>query len=209
MKKIVAVLLILAAAPLLAQDRDMTIAAWVSQVDMQGENEFPNGFGNFETEFDDGTAIGLSVNRFFTPMISVEASVFSIRSEASLLIQNTDLPISLGKVNLTPITIGAQLHLAGRSRFDPYVGAGGAYVLAGDLHSPDLETGARGRLELDDKLTWYANAGIGVGIVRGLALVADGRYLAYETSSRSTVTGGEEDIDFTPLLLSLGLRFQF
>lgn len=209
MKKIFSVLLVLAAAPLLAQDRDMTIAAWVSQVDMQGENEFPNGFESFETEFDDGTAIGVSINRFFTPMISVEASVFSIRSDASLVIQGTELPISLGKVSLTPVTLGAQLHLAGRSRFDPYVGAGGAYVLAGDLHSPDLEIGARGRLELDDKLTWYANAGIGVQIVRGFALVADGRYLAYETSSRSTVTGGEEDLDFTPLLISLGLRFQF
>ena len=209
MKMIVAVLLIFAAAPLLAQDRDMTIAAWVSQVDMQGENEFAAEGLTLASEFDDGTAIGLSVNRFFTPMISVEASVFSIRSDVNLLIQDTDLPISLGKVNLTPVTIGAQLHLAGRSRFDPYVGAGAAYVLAGDLHSPDLEIGARGRLELDDKVTWYANAGIGVEIVRGFAVVADGRYLAYETSSRSTVTGAEEDIDFTPLLLSLGLRFQF
>lgn len=209
MKTTFAILLILAATPLLAQDRDMTITAWLSKVDMQGENEFPGELESFETEFDDGTAIGLSVNRFFTPMISVEASVFRIRNEANLVIQGTEVPIALGKANLTPIALGAQLHLAGRSRFDPYVGAGGAYVLAGDLHSPDVEIGALGRLELEDKLTWYANAGIGIEIIRGLAIVAEGRYLAYETSARSTVTGGEEDIDFTPLLLSAGLRFQF
>lgn len=205
MKTKIVVLLIVLATPLEAQDRDMTIAAWASQVQMQGENEFEG----FSSEFDDGTAIGLSVNRFFGRMLSVEASVFSLRNDVTLQIDESQAVIDLGKANLTPITLGAQLHLAGRSRFDPYIGAGGAYVLAGDLHSPDLEVGERGRLELDDKLTWYANAGIGVEIVRGFAVVADGRYLAYETSSRSTVTGGEEDIDFTPLLLSLGLRFQF
>ncbi|HET7706085.1 MAG TPA: OmpW family outer membrane protein [Thermoanaerobaculia bacterium] len=205
MKTTIAVLLILLAMPLAAQDRDMTITAWASQVQMQGDNQFEG----FSSEFEDGTGIGLSVNRFFGRMLSVEASVFSLRNEVTLRIDESAAFIDLGKVNLTPITIGGQLHLAGRSRFDPYVGAGAAYVLAGDLHSPDLEVGERGRLELDDKLTWYANAGIGVEIVRGFALVADGRYLAYETSSRSTVTGGEEDIDFTPLLLSLGLRFQF
>jgi outer membrane protein W len=205
MKTTIAVLLILLAAPLAAQDRDMTITAWASQVQMQGDNQFEG----FEGEFDDGTGMGLSVNRFFGRMLSVEASVFSLRNDLTLTIGESATSIDLGKVNLTPITVGAQLHLAGRSRVDPYVGAGAAYVLAGDLHSPDLEIGGRGRLELDDKVTWFANAGIGVEIVRGFSLVADGRYLAYETSSRSTVTGGEEDLDFTPLLVSLGLRFQF
>ena len=205
MKTTIAVLLILLAAPLAAQDRDMTITAWVSQVQMQGDNQFEG----FESEFEDGTGIGLSVNRFFGRMLSVEASVFSLRNDVTLRIADSSATVDLGKASLTPITFGGQLHLAGRSRVDPYVGAGAAYVLAGDLHSPDLEVGGRGRLELDDKLTWYANAGIGVEIVQGFSLVADGRYLAYETSSRSTVTGGEEDLDFTPLLVSLGLRFQF
>ncbi|MGZ8867567.1 MAG: OmpW family outer membrane protein [Thermoanaerobaculia bacterium] len=205
MKTTIAVLLVLLAAPLAAQDRDMTITAWASQVQMQGDNQFEG----FTSEFEDGTGIGLSVNRFFGRMLSVEASVFSLRNDVTLRINESEAVIDIGKANLTPLTLGAQLHLAGRSRVDPYIGAGGAWVLAGDLHSPDLEIGGRGRLELDDKLTWYANAGIGVEILRGFSLVADGRYLAYETSSRSTVTGGEEDLDFTPLLLSLGLRFQF
>ncbi|HUP46309.1 MAG TPA: OmpW family outer membrane protein, partial [Thermoanaerobaculia bacterium] len=118
MKYAVALFLLIAAAPLAAQDADMQITAWVSQVEIESEDDF----SGFQTDFEDGFAMGVSVNRFFNRFASVEASVFDIRSEASLLIGDAPA-ISIGDVNLTPVMLGVQLHLAGRSRFDPYVGA--------------------------------------------------------------------------------------
>ena len=200
----ITLLLLAAGAPLYAQDRDTQITAFASQVEIQGDNELEGGF---TTEFDDSIGMGLSVHRFVARMISVEAAIFNIRNDVSLMAGNA--PIDLGDVSLTPVSIGAQLHLAGRSRIDPYIGAGGAYVIAGDLFSPDLEAAGLGRLELESKPTWYVNAGIGIQVSQGFGIVLEGRQLQYETSSRSTTTGVEQELDLTPRLLSLGLRFRF
>jgi outer membrane protein W len=193
------------AAPLFAQDRDMQITGWASQAELQGENEFDDGLAS---DFDDGTAMGLSVNRFFGPYFSGEVSVFSIRNEARLLIGG-ETPIGLGRVKLTPITVGVQVHPFRRSRIDPYVGAGGAYVLTNNLSSSDLSAGGVGPIELEDKPTYYLNAGLGVQIAGGLGVVVDGRYMPFETESRSSVTGVEQDIELSPRILSVGLRFRF
>lgn len=202
---VLALLLIFAAAPLLAQDRDMQVTAWISQASIEGEDDFGDGFS---TDFEDGRGAGLSVNRFLGRMFSVEGSAFFLRNDARLLIDG-DTPIDLGAVKLTTFSLGAQIHLAGRSRFDPYAGAGAAYVVASNLTSSDLVSGGVGSIEVDDQVTYYVNAGIGIQIVGGLAVVLDGRYLPFETDSRSTVTGVEEKIDLTTQLLSLGLRLRF
>jgi outer membrane protein len=202
---LVALFCFVIAAPLLAQNRDMQITAWASQVDLQGENEFEDGLA---TDFEDGTGMGLSVNRFFGPMFSGEVSVFSIRNEARLLIDG-ETPIGLGRVKLMPITVGVQFHPFRRSRIDPYVGAGGAYVLTNNLSSSDLSAGGVGPIELEDTPTYYLNAGIGLQIAGGLGVVVDGRYLPVETESRSEVTGVEQDLELSPRVLSIGLRFRF
>lgn len=201
----VALVCVLFAAPMLAQDRDMQITAWASQAELQGENEFDDGLAS---DFDDGTAMGLSVNRFFGPYFSGEVSVFSIRNEARLLI-GEETPIGIGRVKLTPITAGVQFHPFRRSRIDPYIGAGGAYVLTNNLSSSDLSAAGVGPIELEDKPTYYLNAGIGVQIAGGLGLVVDGRYIPFETESRSEITGVEQDLELSPQILSVGLRFRF
>lgn len=200
-----ALVLLIAATPLLGQDPDMTITAWASRVEIEGQDNFGDGFA---TDFDADLSIGVSVNRFVTSWISVEAAAFSLRSEARLLVDGVE-PIDLGNVSLMPVTFGAQLHLPRRPRFDPYVGAGAAYVAGSDLSSPDLQAGGVGRVDLDGKFTYYLNAGIGVRIASGFGIVIDGRYVPYEPKSRSSATGVAQDIDLSPRILSLGLRLQF
>lgn len=205
MKKFVLlVMALLVAAPLVAQERRTTVTVWASQVEMDGENDLGNGF---TTDLEDGNALGASVNFFVARMFSVEASVFGIKSDAALAFEGTSL--DLGSVDLVPVTLGVQLHPFGSSRFDPYVGAGGAYVMADDLNSNDLDTLGLGRIELESELTYYLNAGIGFQFTDGFGLVIDGRYIPYETGSRSSATGGEQDLDFGPRILSAGLRFRF
>ena len=205
MKKFVLlVMALLVAAPLVAQERRTTVTVWASQVEMDGENDLGNGF---TTDLEDGNALGASVNFFVARMFSVEASVFGIKSDAALAFEGTSL--DLGSVDLVPVTLGVQLHPFGSSRFDPYVGAGGAYVMADDLNSNDLDTLGLGRIELENELTYYLNAGIGFQFTDGFGLVIDGRYIPYETGSRSSATGGEQDLEFGPRILSAGLRFRF
>ena len=207
MRIVLTLLLSLLALPLFGQGRELSITPWASAAQLQGENAFANGV---TTDFDDGSGFGLSVNAPVARLFSVEGSLFDLRNRAGLLVDgNTDFPIGLGRVRLTPVTVGVQFHPLGASRIDPYVGAGGAYVMARDLQSPDLDFAGLGRIELDDAFTYYLNAGVGVEVGRGFGIVLDGRLIPYETTSRSTATGVERDFEISPRLLSLGLRFRF
>ncbi len=183
----------------------MQLTAWVSRAQIDDDDDIGDGFA---IDYKDGWGAGLSVNRFVTRMISVEAAAFYLRNDARLLLDGVT-PVDLGTVNLRPISLGAQLHLANRSRFDPYVGAGAAYVVAGQLSSRDLGSGGAGNVELENKITYYVNAGVGFQVLEGLAIVADARYLPFETDSRSEVTDVKQEIDLTAQFVSLGLRFRF
>ena len=198
-------LLLFAGAPLLAQDRATQLTIWGSLVEMEGETTFD---GDFETELEEGSGFGISANRFFGTHVSVEVAAFNLRSDASLVLGG-DVPFDLGRLDLLPISVGGQFHILGRSRFDPYIGAGGAYVIAEDLHSPDIEVVGLGVIELENQFTYYLNAGIGVQITDGFGLVIDARSIPYEPVSRSTTTGVEQELEISPMIYSLGVRLQF
>lgn len=191
------------AMPLLAQDRNMHLAVFASQAEIDGE-DLGDGF---ETDFDSGTGFGIAASHAYNRFLSAEIAVFSVRSEAGLLFEG-EAPFELGDLSLVPVMIGGQLHLF-RGRVDPYVGAGAAYVMANDLHSPDLDVVGFGRIEVDNELTYYVNAGIAFEITRGFGIVVDGRFVQYEPSTKAQATGVERDLDLSPTILSAGLRFRF
>lgn len=199
------VLVLFAGVPLLAQDRNIQFTVFVGQADMQGENEFAGGL---ETDFEEGSAMGLSANWFVNPHFSVEGAVFALRSDAALALDEATA-IDLGKLNLTVFTAGAQFHVLGQRRIDPYIGGGGAYVISDDFFTSELEAGGVGRIELASEVAYYVNAGLGVQITPGFGLVLDARYIPYETSSRSTATGVEQELEISPRIYSAGVRLRF
>jgi outer membrane protein W len=201
----IALLLLIAGTPLLAQERAAEFTIWGSWVDMQGSTRFDD---DFSTEFDSGTGAGISTNIYWSPNFSTEIAVFRLRSDSRILFADFDR-YEMGRADITPFTLGVQYHFAGQSRIDPYLGGGLAYVMADDLKHQDLDFLGIGTVELDDELTWYANAGIGFHITPGFALVLDGRYIPYKPTSTSTFTGLEEELEFTPLILSVGARFRW
>lgn len=204
---IVAALLLFAGAPLMAQDRNAQFTVWYSQADIQGENDF--GGNGFETDFDDGSGYGISGNWFFNPHISFEGSVFALRSDATLLFDGGTPVADLGKLNLTAFTAGAQFHVLGQRRIDPYIGAGGAYVISDDFYTADLDSAGVGRIELESQFAYYLNAGLGFQITEGFGVVIDARYIPYETDSRSAVTGVEQELEISPRIYSAGVRLRF
>ena len=199
-------LLVFLAVPLVAQDRNIQLSVFASKTEMQGENDF--GGSGFTTDFDDGAGLGASVNWFFNPHVSIEGAVFGLRSDAGLLFDGT-APVDLGTLNLTVFTAGAQFHVLGQRRIDPYIGAGGAYILSDDFFTTDLESAGVGRIELGNEVAYYLNAGLGFQISEGFGIVVDARYIPYETSSQSTVTGVEQDLEISPRIYSAGVRLRF
>jgi outer membrane protein len=195
-------LLLLAAAPLAAQDRPVDWTLWASMSDI-GSNEL----GEFTVENDDGFGLGLSANFFLSQRFSAELAVFALRSDADMTFDQFEF--ELGEVDIIPVTLGLQFHFVRESRWDPYIGAGGAWVSASDFESDDLDSLGIGAIDIDDEFTWFANAGLGYRFGDQIGLALDVRYIAYEPTTTSTVTGASEDFDLSPLMVSLGLRARF
>lgn len=192
-----------AALPLFAQERNIRVGAFVSQVSTD-EGELDE---NFDTEFEDGDGFGLTASMGFNKWLGFEAAIFSLRSESRLLFEG-EAPVELGRVDLLPVMLGAQLHLTGGRRFDPYVGGGVAYVIANDLYSQDLDTLGIGSVDVDSEITYYLNAGIAFDVTPGFGLVLDGRMIPFEPETRGA-TGDAVEMDLSPTVLSAGLRFRF
>ena len=209
MKKsaIVAAFMLLVTIPMTAQERNLKLGLFYSQVDVQGETSFSE-VPAMELEFEDGDGYGASVNMFYGAHFSVEAAVFNVRSEAAIAL-DSPFGIDLGTMSLTPISLGGQFHILGDSRIDPYVGAGGAYILGGDLLSQDTEAGGIGRIELENEATYYLNAGVALQLTEGFGLIVDARQYQYEPSSKSSVTGTEVDLEINPRIYSAGIRLRF
>lgn len=202
----ITLLVAFAALPLAAQqDRAVDLTIFATSADVQGSTRFSD---TFDTEFESGEGFGLSADIFMTKHFSTEIAAFAFSSDAALTIPDV-APLSLGSVDMTPVMAGVRFHLLGQSRFDPYIGVGAAYVMADDLESAELNAVGVGAIDLENELTYYVNAGLGFQITNWFGLVADGRYIPYEPSSKSAVTGVEEDLDLTTLLLSAGVRFRF
>lgn len=192
-----------AALPLFGQDRNVRITVFASQVSMD-EAELDE---EFDTEFDDGTGFGLAASAPINRFLGVEAAIFSLRNESRLLFQG-EAPFELGRADLVPIMVGVQAHLTGGRRFDPYIGAGGAYVIASDLYSEDLDVVGIGRIEVDSEFTYYLNAGIGFDFTDRFGLAVDGRFIPFEPSTQAAA-GEEVELDLSPTVISAALRFRF
>lgn len=192
-----------AALPLFAQDRNMRITIFASQVSMDGGALDES----FDTEFEDGNGFGLGASLPFNKWLGAEASIFALRNESRLVFEGA-AQFELGRVDLVPIMVGVQAHLTGGKRFDPYVGAGGAYVQASDLYSEDLDTVGIGRINVDSEFTYYVNAGLGFDFTDRFGIAIDGRMIKYEPSTQAAA-GEEVELDLSPTIISAALRFRF
>jgi outer membrane protein len=195
-------LVLLAATPLAAQDRPVDWTLWVSSASF-GDSTL----GEFTAETDDGFGVGLSANFFMSDRFSAELAVFALKSDAEM--RFAGIPFDLGDVEIIPVTLGLQFHLVKDSRWDPYIGAGAAWVSARDLESDDLDNLGVGAIDIDTEFSWFAGAGIGYRFGNQVGLAIDVRYIDYEPASTSKVTGVSQDLEFSPLLISLGLRARF
>jgi outer membrane protein W len=196
-------LLVLAAMPVAAQDHPVDWTLWGSMADLQGSNDL----GDFKIETDSGFGIGLSANFFLSQRLSTEVAIFWLNPEATMSFG--DIQYKMGETEIIPATLGLQYHFVPESRWDPYVGAGAAYVTASNFESKDLDNLGAGVIELDNKFSWFANAGVGYRFGKQLGVALDVRYIDYGPTSTSSATGGTEDLKLSPLVTSLGLRVRF
>src|SRR5687768_11621707 len=197
------IFLALLAIPIHAQTG---ITVWLSSQQNGGGDSFPSSRPDATIEFANGSGYGVSVNRMFGTRLSGELALFRTSSDGTLR-DNGIAFVSLGDVELTPITAMVQAHFRPSGPLDVYVGAGGAYVMTGDLDSADLREDGLAPLKLEEETTFVVGGGVTWSFSDRVGASLDARYLPLTLHAKAG--GASADADIDPLIISAGIRFRF
>lgn len=178
-------LLLLLATPLAAQTE---VGAIVGHVDSQATDA-----GGTTISFNHGRAYGVTIEEN-----SLELAAMSLRYDGALRTEGASA--STGSLRLVPISLTARRRVG-----NFYAGVGVAYVKASALSSGDLDSLGIGRVDVQSKVCWLANAGV-IFPLRSFSVIIDGRYFDYRPESGPP--DGRVRLNLKPLVLSAGLRFK-
>lgn len=218
MKKNAVILVLVALVvtiPASAQSRFVDVIGRASWVDLGASDAFEGGgFDESEIEFDSEIGYGAAVNFFLGDRISLELGASIFDPEATLTSNNPAVPfLTRGTLEMIPITGVLQFHFAPSSRFDPYIGAGAAYVLFDQLDSEDdLDNVQFERLDFEDNAGLVVNAGVNIGFGRNFALNLDAKYVPVESSAEAVFVIGPNstaEVAVNPLIVSAGFALRF
>ncbi|HVR44204.1 MAG TPA: OmpW family outer membrane protein [Thermoanaerobaculia bacterium] len=199
-----------------AQSRSVDVTGWVTWVDPSGDNTVENvdGIRDLDVDFETERGYGLGINVFWSDRISTEFAAFVVEPNLDLRFRDDTVPIGrVGSLEMIPITATLQYHLSPEGRFDPYIGAGVAWVLfdrvdtTSDIGEIDLDS-----IDFDDDFGFVVNGGISIGLTQLLAINLDVKYVPVTSAARAVVAGvgaDEVDVDINPLIVSGGLSLQF
>jgi outer membrane protein len=205
--------LLLSAVPLSAQSRSFDLTGYASWVDTSSEGTFDDTTSNpVDINFDGTLGYGVAANVFFGDHISTEFAIVRVNSDVSFRRRAVGGTNGSTQAEMMPITAVLQFHLAPNGRFDPYVGAGAAYVLIDDVDTPsELNNLDFEKLDFKDDVGLALNAGLGIRLTNNLGLTLDAKYVPLESSAKAVRTTGAETVkfDINPVILSAGLSLRF
>jgi outer membrane protein len=208
---LVLLLILVAAVPMSAQSRAFDLTGYVSWVDTSSEGTFDDTTANpVDVNFDGSMGYGVAANIFFGDRISTEFAIVRVNTDVGFrqrAVANADT-----QAEMMPITAVLQFHLAPNGRFDPYIGAGAAYVLIDDVDTPEeLNNIDFERLDFKEDVGLALNAGLGIRLGNNFGLTLDAKYVPLESSATAVRTTGSQDVDFeiNPVILSAGLSLRF
>lgn len=196
-------LALLTTAPLRAQT---AVTVWLSSQQNGGGDRFPSSRPDATIEFASGSGYGVGASRMFGTRLSGELSLFRTSSGGTLRDGGIDF-VSLGDVELTPVTAMLRVHFRPRSALDVYAGGGAAYVMTGDLDSADLRDDGLAPLELEEETTFVIGGGVTWTFHDRWGVSLDARYLPLTLHGSAQGSTAEAAID--PLILSAGLTIRF
>lgn len=202
--------LVLVAVPAMAQTRFFDLTGYYAWVDPQSDSR-PGLSTLDEFELDSTTGFGAALNAFLTDRVSAEFAVWLVDFEANVRSPLVS-PFGVGDLEMMPITVTLQYHFNPEGRIDPYIGAGVAYVLFDELSDfPNAGTNLRA-IDVDDDFGWVANAGLSFDVTPRFAIIGDVKYVPVDAAATAVFATGPEqefDLEVSPIIVSVGLSYQF
>jgi outer membrane protein len=178
------------------------------------------GSSNAELQVDSNTIPEIDFSYYFTKNIAAEL-ILAIGTRHDVTVSGTGGVVghNLGSVNLLPPTLTAQWHFMPDQTFDPYLGAGGAYVLGMD-RSLTAQVGALGLPIRTDRHAFGAvlQAGVDVNLQDKWLLNFDVKKLWFGTDVKLDGTAANlvpagyqkiDSLDVNPWVVSIGLGKKF
>lgn len=166
-----------------------------------------------------GLKYGGNINLIITKNIAIELSGLNSQSE----VQENPAGLSKGKITITPIGLSIQGRFPLGKHFVPYIVGGGSYwvnkfTIDANTISPWRTLGFEIKEEVENSWGFHFGAGIDFFITKKIAINGDIRY--FNVNSKGTwrlseqitnieVTNGLENINFSSVMIGMGLKFFF
>ncbi|GAC1428721.1 MAG: hypothetical protein NVSMB68_00800 [Thermoanaerobaculia bacterium] len=214
MKRIALVFCILLInAPVFAAERYFDLTGWATWVKPQSDNTFNSTTPNrpFNINFRGKLGYGAGVNVFFGRSVSFAIDASEVRPDARFGFAGATL--NQGDIKMIPITGVLQYHFAPKGFVDPYIGAGGAYVIFDNLRnfSDAGRVGVR-QINFKDDVGLALNAGAGFNFSPHVGITGDVKYVPVKSSATAVFATGpnqSQRIKINPVIASAGLTFHF
>lgn len=175
------------------------------------------GSNDAKLEVGSNTIPELDISYYFTKNIAAEL-ILALGTRHDVNVSGTGGSINhnLGSVNLLPPTLTAQWHFMPDQTFDPYVGAGLAYVLGMDrkLTADSVDLGGAQPIRIDrNSFGTVLQAGFDVNLQDKWLLNFDVKKLWVGTDVELNVSGAGwkkiDNLDINPLVVSVGFGKKF
>ncbi|HEU4523152.1 MAG TPA: OmpW family outer membrane protein [Thermoanaerobaculia bacterium] len=206
---------LLLAVPTFAQDRFIDINAFAVWANPNGSSSFQFGedVSDLEDiEFDSERGWGASVNVYWSDRVSTEFALSLVEPDLNVSSPTRGRILFTEPLEMMPVTAVLQYHFLGSSRFDPYVGVGGGYVLFQDIERrEDIDEVEFDRVDFEDDIGFVANAGLRIGFTPNVGIYLDAKYMPLNTTAVVVNGGFAEDqrVNVDPLILAAGISFSF
>jgi outer membrane protein W len=190
---------------------DFTVFANWANFQNGGNINGTTATGSLGTSFRNSNGYGIGVNAFMGRALSLDLSASRIEPSARFTPANGSA-FAPARVRMTPITAALAWHFFPNGSIDPYLGAGGAYVMFNNSNFTTANNGITG-IGFRDRSGAMAEGGVLFGLNRNFGVTVDAKYMWLRGSGNAQfaggTTGGLSNFTLNPFIVSAGLRFGF
>ncbi len=196
-------LLLLCAAPAVAQSRGLSFAAWGSYTTGTSTTTVDEAFGE-KADFESAWGAGLGVGYGFAGFLEADVTASFLRTRGRLDLLGSEA-VNLGYLRMVPISVLLRFHPAKSGAVDPWIGVGGAWVMFNRLDTDDLTAAVGGPVEVKDRAAFVVDGGLAFRLAPGFCFFVGGSYMPLRPVSRGP-SGSELTLKLDPVTASTGFR---